>query len=261
MNKNIIYHFSGTGNSLNAAIEIAKKLSSTDVISMRCNPEDVPASKAKIIGFIFPVYHWSLPTDAIDFIKKLTINPSAYIFAISSCGGWSMNSLNDFSDIIKAKGGIVSYSAVYKCVANYVAEYEPFPAPSKQLPKSERELKQIISEIMSKTLKKAPKKTLRKEILRIIEKPFVRSLPQKDRHFNVSSDCVSCGICAQICMVHNIELKNSTPIFKHNCAQCMACIVFCPKSAINYKNKTQKRTKYHHPNISAALMIKDIQSY
>lgn len=261
MNKNVIYQFSGTGNSLDAAIEIAKKLGSTDVISMRCNPEEVPASQAEIIGFIFPVYHWSLPVDAVQFIKKLTINPEAYIFAISSCGGWSVNSLNDFSDLIKAKGATVSYSVVYKCVANYVAEYEPFPAPAKQLPKSERELKRIASEISSKTLKKTPTKTLRKEILRIFEKPFLRSLPQKDKYFNVSSDCISCGLCARICIVHNIELINGIPVFKHKCAQCMACIAFCPKSAINYKKKTQKRTKYHHPNISANLMTKDILSY
>lgn len=37
----------------------------------------------------------------------------------------------------------------------------------------------------------------------------------------------------------------------------MSCIVFCPKSAINYKDKTQNRTKYHNPNVTAKEMSKE----
>jgi Pyruvate/2-oxoacid:ferredoxin oxidoreductase delta subunit len=41
----------------------------------------------------------------------------------------------------------------------------------------------------------------------------------------------------------------------------MACIQFCPKKAINYKDKTQNRKRYTHPTIKytdlAALNSKD----
>lgn len=258
MSKNKIYYFSGTGNSLNAAIEIAKALSNTEIISMRCNPRDVSADTAEVIGFIFPVYHWSLPEQAKVFIQELAINHNAYIFSIATCGGWPVNALNDLSSLIKKKGAKVSYSAVHKCVANYVAEYEPFPAPTEQLPKSEIELKVIVKEIASMAFNKSPRNTLLKEILRTIEKPFVRSLPQKDRHFVISENCISCGLCERICIAHNIEMKNGVPSFKHQCAQCMGCVAYCPKGAINYLNKTQKRTKYHHPNITGSQISKDM---
>lgn len=261
MSNNIIYCFSGTGNGLNAAIEIAKALKNTRIISMKCRPQDVPAADATSIGFIFPVYHWSLPEQAKSFIESLLINPDAYIFSVATCGGWPVNALNDFSELIEAKGAKVSYSIVHKCVANYVAEYEPFPKPAKQLPKSEEELNRIVTQITSKTINKAPKKTLLKELLRVLEKPFVRSLPQKDRHFNISPDCISCGLCAKICIAHNIEMKNGVPVFKRQCAQCMGCVAYCPKGAINYLQKTQNRTKYHHPNITGSQISKSVITF
>ncbi len=261
MSKNVIYCFSGTGNGLNAAIEIAKAIKDTQIVSMKCNPKEVSASDANLIGFVFPVYHWSLPEQAKTFIENLSINPNAYIFSVATCGGWPVNAINDFNTIIQAKGAKVSYSAVHKCVANYVAEYEPFPSPAKQLPKSAQELKRIVAEIAARSVNKTPKKTLRKEILRMIEKPFVRALPQKDRYFHVSSDCISCGLCAKICIAHNIKMENGVPVFKHECAQCMGCIAYCPKGAINYRDKTQKRTKYHHPNITGTQISKEIIKY
>lgn len=41
--KNVIYYFSGTGNSMRAARVIAKMLGDTEIISMRCDPVTVPA--------------------------------------------------------------------------------------------------------------------------------------------------------------------------------------------------------------------------
>ncbi|MDR3121471.1 MAG: flavodoxin, partial [Clostridiales bacterium] len=40
------------------------------------------------------------------------------------------------------------------------------------------------------------------------------------------------------------------------CEQCMACIQFCPKRAINYRDKTQKRKRYHHPDITAQDLVR-----
>lgn len=261
MSRNIIYCFSGTGNGLNAAIEIAKAIKNTQIVSMKCDPQRVSANDADLIGFVFPVYHWSLPEQAKKFIEKLSINPNAYIFSVATCGGWPVNALNDFSALIQAKGAKVSYSIVHKCIANYVAEYEPFPAPARQLPKSEEELKWIVTEIAARTVNKTPSKTFVKEILRLIEKPFVRALPQKDRHFRISPSCISCGICTKVCVAHNIDLENGVPVFKHKCAQCMACVAYCPKGAVNYLDKTQKRTKYHHPNITSAQLSKEIINF
>ena len=81
--KRVIYYFTGTGNSMRAARVIAGKLTDTAIISMRCDPKTVPASDCEVIGFVFPVYHWTIPAPAVQFIEQLEINADAYIFAVA----------------------------------------------------------------------------------------------------------------------------------------------------------------------------------
>lgn len=42
---------------MRAAYQIDEMLADTEIISMRCNPSEVPATDADVIGFIFLVYH------------------------------------------------------------------------------------------------------------------------------------------------------------------------------------------------------------
>ena len=81
--KGRIYYFTGTGNSMRAARVIAQQLQNTDIISMRANPEKYPAADCDVVGFIYPVYHWTMPAPAAAFTEGLEINPNAYVFVIA----------------------------------------------------------------------------------------------------------------------------------------------------------------------------------
>ena len=54
--KNIIYYFSGTGNSLRAVVKIAERIGGAEIISVRCVSENISAENATVIGFVCPVY-------------------------------------------------------------------------------------------------------------------------------------------------------------------------------------------------------------
>ena len=56
MSENVIFCFSGSGNCLDIAKTIAKKLGDTDIVMMRREPAYTDASHAKRVGFIFPDY-------------------------------------------------------------------------------------------------------------------------------------------------------------------------------------------------------------
>jgi epoxyqueuosine reductase QueG len=50
--------------------------------------------------------------------------------------------------------------------------------------------------------------------------------------------------------VNNIDFgQDKKPYFMHHCEQCLACIQHCPAKAINYKDKTQNKKRYTHPDI------------
>ena len=71
--KKRIYYFTGTGNSMRAARVIANKLGDVEIVSMRMNPMNVPATDCDVIGFIYPVYHWTMPAPAVEFVERLEI--------------------------------------------------------------------------------------------------------------------------------------------------------------------------------------------
>lgn len=73
-------------------------------------------------------------------------------------------------------------------------------------------------------------------------------------HYTVSKDCIGCGLCEKVCPVKNITIHEQKPVFGDNCQQCMACIQWCPKRAIDYKDIAGKRKLYHHRDVA----IKDI---
>lgn len=251
--ENVIYYFSGTGNSMRAAEKIALKLHNTNIISMRSKISEVSALDAEIVGLIFPVYHWTIPKTAIHFIQELEINPNAYVFAVSMPSFINGQCMQDLSDILNRKGIKLSYSKAVYSVANYAAMYPPIPNPKKRVPKTEKLLDKIAEDITCKTINKYNEPNFIEKLLFPILMPeHIEHLHELDRYFHTTEACISCGICSRVCPCSNIEMVNNKPVFKHKCNQCMACISYCPKEALNYKHSTQKRKKYHNPYISSA---------
>lgn len=61
MSKNVIFCYSGSGNCLDIAKNIAKRLGDTDIVMMRAEPEVKDVRGAKRVGFVFPCYAGGLP--------------------------------------------------------------------------------------------------------------------------------------------------------------------------------------------------------
>lgn len=278
--KNRIYYFTGTGNSMRAARVIAGKLGDTEIVSMRCNPEDVPATDCDVIGFVYPVYHWTMPAPAVAFVEKLDINPNAYIFAIAMpcliCG----IACERLAEILEKKGARIDYGNLVYSVASYAIVYPPFPSPKHRVPKTEEKLKRIAEDISERKAKDYPHgsrfiKWRRDKVMT----PYLELQKYADYPFTVSDDCISCGLCSKVCPCSNIKLVNGKPTFLHHCANCMACVVSCPKRAIGYDITTQdqellnsmtsktpvvkimglpkNRKLYRNPYISARDLTKD----
>ena len=73
MAENIIYCYSGTGNCLDIAMNIAKELGDTDIVMMRSFPSKTDATEYKRVGFVFPCYGGGLPGMVEDYLKSIHI--------------------------------------------------------------------------------------------------------------------------------------------------------------------------------------------
>lgn len=78
------------------------------------------------------------------------------------------------------------------------------------------------------------------------------------RKFRVTSGCIHCRICEQICPTKNIKLSSDkNPHWGNNCTQCLACFHWCPQRAVEIGSSTTNKPRYTHPDISIADIIKN----
>lgn len=278
--RKVIYYFTGTGNSMRAAVKIAQRLGDTQIISMRNDPSEVPAADCDMIGFVYPVYHWTMPEPAVRFVERLEINPKAYVFVVAMPSFILGDACERLERILVAKGAKLSYGEKVNSVANYVLVYPPMPSPKYVVPKAEKKLDRIAANIANRRSREIPRENVFiRGIHHKVMDPYKELQKYADVPFTISSDCISCGLCAKVCPVDNIALVEGRPTFRHKCAQCMACVSFCPKRAIGYElnkaelmehDKELKKTpvvkrmglpagrkRYHNPYITASDITKN----
>jgi ferredoxin len=246
---NIIFYFTGTGNSLKIAKMVSDKIGNCAILSTGSNQGISINKEYDSIGFIYPVYFWGVPKSVKDFISSMTItnNEHAYIYAVASCGGFPGDGLKLLNKFLLEKNIKLNYGKIIKIFSNYIINFDAPKDIKGKLAKCDKKLSQIIESIRHKATNSIGKTN---GIVGKFYYKFVETVPEQDKNYNVSDDCIGCGICKEVCPVGNINIVNNRPDFKHHCEQCMACIQFCPKAAINYGDKTQSKKRYANPDIS-----------
>lgn len=75
------------------------------------------------------------------------------------------------------------------------------------------------------------------------------------RLFWVKDTCNGCGSCKKVCPVKNVEMDNGKPKRGDACEQCLACIHWCPKEAIEFGKNTKNRKRYRNLQVKMADII------
>jgi len=257
--KTTIYYFSGTGNSLKVAQDLAERLEDTELIPIaKIWQEENLESKSEKIGFIFPLYYSGLPKIVHDFINKLNIRRTNYFFiVVTSTGDINEQSLQQLDKLLKNKAKKLNAGFYVNMPNNYIIGFDIHSKErqKKFFENSTKEIKKI-SEIVNNQEDNITQEILVKDVTRSakINKNFRDSVNESDKAFHLNENCNNCGICKKVCPVNNIILLKGIPEWQHKCQQCLACINFCPEKAIQFGNQTQNTQRYHHPEIS----IKDI---
>jgi len=247
-----IYYFSATGNSLQTAIDIKAALKNCKLVSIPKKIDDSLICESDVIGFVFPVFALGPPNMVKRFIKKLTVNPKAYFFTVVTCGLASGNAICIVDKLLREKGVKLHFGKSLRMVANNIALYDvKINQVNRKLKAAEKKLVPIIKSIQGKEVAKIKPFSYFSEFF---HRRLTPGYFNKDQYLSVSSFCSLCGICQSVCPARNIEILNNTIHFKHRCEHCLACIHWCPNKAINYKNKTKKRQRYHHPKVSSSQL-------
>lgn len=110
---NRIYFFTGTGNSLKVAEDIAKVLSSCELVAIHRGMDTEIPGNFERIGFVFSVYFWGLPAMVSDFLRNAHFyeQGSTYFFAVATYAGMVGNAIRMTSTLLLEKGVHLNNSA------------------------------------------------------------------------------------------------------------------------------------------------------
>ena len=249
----MIFYFSGVGNSKWVAEKLADALHDSMLlpITEEIHKENliyVPMDRP--IGFVFPVYGWEPPKIVLDFIRKMQMLPPDYLYFVCTCGDDTGKTGKIFTQAVNAKG--------WKCKAGYSVT---MPDTYVCLPgfdvDGEDELKRKMENAAARVdfiageLKLRPVHTKYNclegafpNVKTYVLGGLFRTFLMSPKPFKSTDVCISCGLCAQKCPVHNIQIEEGKPQWGSNCTMCLACYHACPHHAIEYGNRTKGKGQY-----------------
>ena len=254
--KTELYYFSGTGNSLDIAKKIGKKIQNAELVSIPkvINKKEISGD---VIGIICPIYMHKPPLIVVEFIKK--IKSAGYIFFVFSGGGSAGTGISWTKRLFKKQG--LHLDSLFNIAMP--SNYTPYGCPD------EKQQKQFFESVDEKinSIEKAVKSGqkysdsndtgfFRSYIFPgTLYKIGYRFIKKMDGQFHAAGSCDGCGTCEKLCPVNNIKIENNVPVWKHNCEQCYGCLQWCPKQAVEFGEKTAGISRYHHPDIRLKEII------
>jgi len=258
----MIFYFSGTGNSLQAAksisdysgealISIAERINSGEKIF------EYNLKENETIGFVFPVYAWGPPGMVLDFIEKLKLNDynNNYVFSVATCGANIGNTMKFLDKRLSDKGLKLCSAFSVVMPNNYIiiGDVDTKEVEKEKPEKAEKEIQEIIRVI---DRREAGVFKLTKGFLPIITTGVINSLFNKyalsTGQFYADDKCTGCGICERVCNTKTIKV-DSKPQWGDKCTQCLACINYCPVRAIQYGKGTKNKGRYKNPKVSISI--------
>ena len=257
-----IYYFSGTGNSLVVARDIAGRTNAKLISIPSVMYKDSIKIDPDVVGIVFPAYYMRMPGIVERFISKLTNLQDKYIFAIVTVGGIAGSVLHRLSEAINKRGGNLTAGFIVRMPANYIDNADALPLflQKRMFRNWNRKADTIANTILTgkSSLMKRFNPVMTLLFSRYIDKQYLRGdlSPDVDTNFWADSKCNGCRICLRVCPVRNIKIVDDRPVWQHHCEKCLACIQWCPKQAIQFKNVTIKRKRYHHRDVKISDVLK-----
>ena len=207
---NVVYYFSGSGNTKEVATHIAQELD----FPLEEISENTP-DRTETAVVVFPVYCQNIPKPVKRFLETLECEKIALIATYGRISHG--NVLKECEKIVKAK---IVAAAYVPCNHSYLDVNDGFDKAS---------FKPLITKIKQSNAMdcvKIPK--ARKNV-------FAKFMPSLRSRIGVkiikTDSCTDCGKCGEICPANAI--KNG--ITNKNCIRCLKCVTYCTNNALSFK--------------------------
>lgn len=246
----MIYYFSGTGNSLHVARQLADALGERLMPMTLASPvthSSEGEGGREAIGLVFPVHAWGIPNVVEKAVSHLLPKgDGTFLYAVMTCGddmGYTDKVLESALGRKLDAAFSVQMPNTYVCLPGF--DVDSNELCKEKLTKEESVVKEIAACVSERKSVRRLKRGLFPWTKTYILRPLFNRYLLTDKYFNVdASRCISCGRCRKSCPVGNIIL-DEVPKWQSHCAGCLACYHACPYHAINFGGMTQKKGQYN----------------
>ena len=245
----MILYFSGTGNSKFVAQRIADALGDEIVnLNDRVKSGDTsPVETGERVIIVTPTYAWRIPRVVRDWLRKTELRGAKQAWFVMTCGSEIGNADKYNRELCTEKGLSCMGTTQIVMPENYIAM---FSAPKtdearKIVAQAEPSIDQAIAAIQRNQPFAPTRNNLYDRFMSGPVNPIFYKCFVKANAFTASSACIGCGQCVKRCPMNNVALKDGKPSWGKNCTHCMACICYCPVSAIEYGKKSVGQPRYH----------------
>ena len=241
--KRIIFYFTGTGNCLYVARQLAKvNDENTELLSipqmMKQKRTDFEADE---IGIVYPIYGHMPPYMVRQFIQRAHLKAD-YLFAILTFGARKCNAVEIWDGIARKAGYHFDYINTLMMVDNWLPNFDMNEQikMDKHIPEH---LAVITSDLASHKQWHQPvteeERQMHAGFMAYTKlDPEVGFLKKAEKYFHITDSCIGCAVCTQVCPRGNYSLETGGVQAQGDCEFCFACIQNCPQKAIVF-NKVE----------------------
>ena len=242
MNKKIdICVFSGTGNTLIVANKISEIFNLNNYNSTVSKMESVDAKQIdlnSVIGIGFTTAFWNTYPFVRNWINSLPDGNGAETFLFTTMGDSSCGMIAHIAKILEQKNYKVIGAKGFIMPNNFLL-VQGEKSNKKRIAKTSAKIEEYINGIISGN--GYVRKTNIFSSIAFAVTSFITTklwntkLAKKIMKFKIDKNkCNKCGLCATLCPMENIELKDAVQ-FKDKCIFCLRCVSYCPQQAMSNK--------------------------